>query len=52
LHRRPVTYAQDMCPRTLDLVRRAVQIDVSPELSDTNVEEVAAALNKVFAALP
>jgi hypothetical protein len=32
-------------------VGRAVQIDVSPELTETNVEEIAAALNKVLGAL-
>jgi dTDP-4-amino-4,6-dideoxygalactose transaminase len=52
LHRRPVSYTREMCPQTLELVRRAVQIDVSPELTETNVEEIANALNKVFAALP
>jgi dTDP-4-amino-4,6-dideoxygalactose transaminase len=37
-----------MCPRTLELLGRAIQIDVSPDLSNSQVEEVAEALNKVF----
>ncbi len=50
-HGREVEYAPDMCPRSLDLLGRAVQIDVSPELSGTQVEEVAEALNKVLGSL-
>lgn len=47
-HPRKVEYQPDMCPRTLELLGRAVQIDVSPDLSNSQVEEVAEALNKVF----
>ena len=50
-HARKVTYTQDMCPCTLDLLGRAVHLDVSPELTNENVEEVAEALNKVLSAL-
>lgn len=50
-HPRKVTYTKDMCPRTLDLLSRAVHIDVSPELSNAQVEEVCEALEKVFEAL-
>lgn len=48
---REVTYSQDMCPRTLDLLGRAVHIDVSPDLTDRNVEELAAGVNKVLHSL-
>jgi 8-amino-3,8-dideoxy-alpha-D-manno-octulosonate transaminase len=50
-HPRKVTYTKEMCPRTLDLLSRAVHIDVSPELSNDQVEEVCEALEKVFEAL-
>ena len=50
-HPRKVTYSKEMCPHTLNLLSRAVQIDVSPELTNNNVEEVCEALEKVFEAL-
>jgi dTDP-4-amino-4,6-dideoxygalactose transaminase len=50
-HPRKVEYAPDMCPRSLDLLGRAVHIDVSPELSGAQVEEVAEALNKVLSSV-
>lgn len=50
-HDGPVEYTRDMCPRTLDLLGRAVHIDVSPNLSRENLEEMAVALNKVLDAL-
>ena len=39
-----------MCPKTLDLLGRAVHLDVSPDLSDQNVEEIIEAVNKVLLA--
>jgi dTDP-4-amino-4,6-dideoxygalactose transaminase len=50
-HPRVVEYTQEMCPRTLDLLSRAVHIDVSPELSSENLEELADALNKALEAV-
>ena len=50
-HPRKVTYTKEMCPRTLGLLGRAVHIDVSPELSNAQVEEVCEALEKVFETL-
>jgi 8-amino-3,8-dideoxy-alpha-D-manno-octulosonate transaminase len=50
-HSRKVTYSPDMCPSTLDLLGRAVQLDISPELTNTHVEEIVEALNKVLTAL-
>lgn len=50
-HDGPVAYSRDMCPRSLDLLSRAVHIDVSPDLSKENLEEMAVALNKVLDAL-
>ena len=40
-----------MCPRSLDLLGRAVHLDISPELTERNVEELAGAVNKVLDAL-
>lgn len=48
---RTIEYAPDMCPRSLDLLSRALHIDVSPDLSEAQVEEVAEAVNKVLEAL-
>lgn len=47
-HPRPIAYAPNMCPRTLDLLSRAVHLDVSPELTGENLEELADALNKAL----
>jgi hypothetical protein len=46
-----VEYTSETCPRTLDLLGRAVHVDISPELTNSNLEELAEALNKVFAVL-
>ncbi|MDQ3855214.1 MAG: aminotransferase class I/II-fold pyridoxal phosphate-dependent enzyme [Chloroflexota bacterium] len=45
-----VRYDREMCPRTLDLLGRAVQVHVSPDLSAQNVEEIVEGLNKVLSA--
>ena len=50
-HPRQVTYTQQMCTASLDLLSRAVHIDVSPELTNSQVEEVCEALTKVFGAV-
>jgi hypothetical protein len=49
-HPRRVTYSPDMCPRSLDLLGRAIHIDVSPDLTNANLEEMTEALNKVLSA--
>jgi 8-amino-3,8-dideoxy-alpha-D-manno-octulosonate transaminase len=49
-HEGKVDYSPDVCPRTLDLLGRAVHLDVSPDLSDQNVAEIIAAVNKVLSA--
>jgi hypothetical protein len=46
-----VTYSKDMCPRTLALLGRAVHIDVSPLLTDEDVEQTIAAIRKVAEAV-
>jgi 8-amino-3,8-dideoxy-alpha-D-manno-octulosonate transaminase len=50
-HPRKVTYNKAMCPRSLDLLSRAVHIDINPDLTNTQVEEVCEALEKVFESL-
>ncbi len=50
-HGGELRYSRDMCPRTLDLLQRAVHIDVSPDLSHAQLEEMADGLNKVLNAL-
>jgi dTDP-4-amino-4,6-dideoxygalactose transaminase len=43
-HPRQVSYSADMCPASLDLLRRAIHIDISPELSVQQVEQIGAAI--------
>jgi dTDP-4-amino-4,6-dideoxygalactose transaminase len=47
-HDGDVRYCKDMCPRSLDLLSRAVHLDVSPDLSNENIEEMADAVCKVL----
>ncbi|NLE46458.1 MAG: DegT/DnrJ/EryC1/StrS family aminotransferase [Chloroflexi bacterium] len=49
--RREVNYGKDECPRTLDLLGRAVHLDVSPLLTNSEVEETIDGINKVFNAI-
>jgi dTDP-4-amino-4,6-dideoxygalactose transaminase len=43
-HPREISYSAGMCPVTMDLLRRAVHVDVSPDLSDAQVEQMGAAI--------
>jgi hypothetical protein len=38
----------EQCPRTLDLLGRAIHVDISPDLTGENIEELAEAYNKVL----
>jgi dTDP-4-amino-4,6-dideoxygalactose transaminase len=49
-HEGEVDYSPEMCPRSLDLLGRTVQLDVSPELTEQNVTETVEAVNKVLMA--
>jgi hypothetical protein len=40
-----------MCPQTLDLLGRAVHLDVNPLYTDEDVAETIAGVNKVLNAL-
>ena len=46
--KREVRYSQDMCPRSLDLLGRAVHLDVSPLLTNEDVEEALEGMNRVL----
>jgi 8-amino-3,8-dideoxy-alpha-D-manno-octulosonate transaminase len=50
-HPRRIDYHPEMCPRTLDLLSRAVHIDISPDMSNTQLEELTEALHKVLTVL-
>lgn len=50
-HDGAVNYGPEVCPRTLDLLSRAVHLDISPDLTSENMEELAEAINKVLGAL-
>jgi len=49
--KREIEYDHDMCPRSLELMGRAVHLDVSPLLSNEDVEETIEGLNRVLNAL-
>ena len=49
--RREIEYRADMCPRSLDLLSRAVHMNVSPLLTNEDVEETIEGLNRVLEAL-
>lgn len=48
---RDIKYSRDMCPRTLDLLGRAVHLDVNPLLTNQDVEETIEGVNRVLDAL-
>lgn len=50
-HPRRITYHHDMCPKTLDLLSRAVHLDISPDFTNNQIEEITEGLNKVFNSL-
>jgi len=47
-HPREVEYSEDMCPRTLDLLSRAVHIHISPDLTNEQVEQMGTAIIKII----
>jgi dTDP-4-amino-4,6-dideoxygalactose transaminase len=47
-HEGDVDYSVEQCPRTLDLLGRAIHVDISPDLTGENIEELAEAYNKVL----
>ena len=49
--KREIEYSHNMCPRSLELLGRAVHLNVSPLLTNEDVEETVEGLNKVLEAL-
>jgi 8-amino-3,8-dideoxy-alpha-D-manno-octulosonate transaminase len=49
--RREIEYSADMCPRSLELLSRAVLVNVPPQMTDDDVDETGQALEKVITAL-
>lgn len=47
-HPREIEYDEAMCPTTMDLLRRAIHIDISPELTLPQVEQMATGILKVI----
>jgi len=41
-------YAEDMCPRTLDLLSRGIRIGIGEWWTESDCKQVAAAINKVL----
>lgn len=50
-HPRTVDYPQEGCPRTVELLRRAVHVDVSPDLTERQLHEMGAAIVDAVEAL-
>jgi dTDP-4-amino-4,6-dideoxygalactose transaminase len=50
-HDGEVRYSREMCPESLDMLSRAVHLDISPDMSDVSVKEVADAAVKVIDSL-
>ena len=48
---REIRYSADDCPRSLDLLGRAVHMDVNPLLTNEEIEETVDGLNRVLEAL-
>lgn len=48
---RPIEYDPAMCPRSLELLGRAIHLNISPLLTNEDVEETVEGLNKVLHAL-
>jgi dTDP-4-amino-4,6-dideoxygalactose transaminase len=50
-HDEDVKYSPEMCPESLNLLSRAVHLDISPDMSSVNVEELTDAVVKVLTSL-
>jgi dTDP-4-amino-4,6-dideoxygalactose transaminase len=49
--KREISYSKDMCPQSLDLLGRAVHLNVNPLESNSDMEETVDGLNRVLNAL-
>lgn len=50
-YRGAVRYDPDMCPRTLDYLRRYIHLDINPLFTDEDADEIARGLRKVLSAM-
>lgn len=48
---RPVDYSRDMCPQSLDLLGRAVRVNVNPFMDNSGVEEMIEGIERVLTVL-
>ncbi len=46
-----VNYSEDMNPATLEYLSRCITLDIPPQMTDTDADEIAAAIRKVAAVL-
>jgi hypothetical protein len=46
-----ITYHKEMCPRTLDILGRSIQIELSPSMGRRHIRQISRAINKVITAL-
>ena len=46
-----VQYSKDMCPKTLDILGRALRLGIHMKTRESHIRQIAAAINKVDAAL-
>lgn len=51
LYKGNVEYSRDMCPRTLDVLGRAVVVRISQTLTDSDADDIARAIRKVATGL-
>lgn len=45
-YRGVISYAQDMCPQTLDILGRCLRLSIHLNMNEQNIREIAAAINK------
>ncbi|UCB45827.1 MAG: DegT/DnrJ/EryC1/StrS family aminotransferase [Spirochaetota bacterium] len=46
-----IQYTEDMCPNTLDWLERSVHIDIPPQMTENECEQIATAIEKVSGVL-
>jgi 8-amino-3,8-dideoxy-alpha-D-manno-octulosonate transaminase len=48
---REIDYSEDMCPNTLDWLSRTVHIDIPPQMTDEECDQIGTAIEKVASVL-
>ena len=46
---REIEYSRDMCPRSLELLSRGIHLNIDPQTTNEELEEMIEAINGVFA---